>query len=416
MTNPLDRSYRNLLSLPSVGRLLLGMQIARIAQAMMSVTFVLFTLDAYHSAGLAGLVTFCSLFPGLLISPIAGALLDRHGRTRLVLLDYVVALSCLMLIGILALRHRLSPELLLLIAAISSLTNPLSATGLRSLFPLIIPSHLWERVNALDSVGYVIATIIGPPIAASLVAIWGGPVAFITIAIGFGIAAGVLVRAPDPPSQMPWTNPVLIESWQGLVYTWRNVTLRGLGFSISLVNLLNGTFTVIVPLLVLDRFHLPKPEVGLIFGIQGVTGMVSAVIFGRMDSRGRERAMLAVPMIVTGLCTAILLYRSSSATLIFVMAISGLLNGPLDVALFTLRQRRTDPAWTGRAFAVSMSFNYLGMPAGSALAGFLAGYSIEKAVVFAALSSIVAGMVALTCVPAHDETRADYGAKRSITA
>src|SRR5262249_6559856 len=138
--------------------------------------------------------------------------------------------------------------------------------------------------------------------------------------------------------------------------------------------------------------------------------------FGRMDSRSREKAMLAVPMIMTGAASALLLLSSTPAVLLFVMAAVGLLNGPLDVALFTLRQRRTDPAWTGRAFAVSMSFNYLGMPAGSALAGFLAGHSIEKAVVFAALSSIVAGVVSLTCVPAPDRTRADYGAKRSMTA
>ena len=58
------------------------MQIARVAQSMVSVALVLFTLDRYDSAAFAGLVTFASVFPGLLISPIAGALLDRHGRIR----------------------------------------------------------------------------------------------------------------------------------------------------------------------------------------------------------------------------------------------------------------------------------------------------------------------------------------------
>jgi hypothetical protein len=45
-----------------------------------------------------------------------------------------------------------------------------------------------------------------------------------------------------------------------------------------------------------------------------------------------------------------------------VMAIVGLFNGPIDIVLFTLRRGRTDPNWTGRAFAVSMSFNYCGVP------------------------------------------------------
>ena len=63
-----------------------------------------------------------------------------------------------------------------------------------------------------------------------------------------------------------------------------------------------------------------------------------------------------------------------------------------------------------------MSFNYLGMPTGSALAGLLAGYSIEGAVAFGALASVIAGAIALVFVPRHDEKPAHYGANKSMTA
>ena len=102
-----DRSYRALLRIPSVGRLLLGMQIARIAQSMVSITIVLFALEAYKSAPIAGIASFFGIFPGLLVSPIAGALLDRHGRARLVILDYLVALTALVLTGVLAIAGLL---------------------------------------------------------------------------------------------------------------------------------------------------------------------------------------------------------------------------------------------------------------------------------------------------------------------
>ncbi|MGO9206399.1 MAG: MFS transporter, partial [Candidatus Limnocylindrales bacterium] len=74
-----DRSYRALLRVPSLARVVAGMQIARIAQSMVSVAIVLFTLTAYRSPELAGIVTFVSIVPGMIVSPIAGALLDRHG-------------------------------------------------------------------------------------------------------------------------------------------------------------------------------------------------------------------------------------------------------------------------------------------------------------------------------------------------
>src|SRR4029077_7105167 len=107
------------------------MMLARIAQGMVSVALILFTLEQYHSPALTGIVTAASVLPGLLIAPIAGALLDRHGRTRLVALDYAVALICLALIGGLALAGKLPVPLLLLVTLASSPTSILSQTRVR---------------------------------------------------------------------------------------------------------------------------------------------------------------------------------------------------------------------------------------------------------------------------------------------
>ena len=398
----LDRSYRALLDVPSLDRVLLGMIIARTAGAMVGVAIVLFTLITYGSPELAGLATFCSVFPGLLVSPIAGALLDRHGRTRLVVLDYLVALGALLLIGILGLAGALPAWLLLLIAAISSLTAPLSATGLRSLFPIIVPSHLWERVNAIDSNGYVVASVIGPPLAAGMVALWGGPVALILIGCIFGVAALVLARVPDPATDTMSTGNLLLDAWQGLRYTWRNPTLRGLGFSISVLNLVGGTFTIVIPLIVLERLHLGEAAVGLVYAVQGLAGVGSALLFGRIDSRGREVPMLFLPMVVMALAVAVLLASSSILAVGLVMVVTGFVNGPLDIALFTLRQRRTDPAWTGRAFAVSMSFNYLGVPIGSVIAGTVAARSLEAAVAIGVVACLLGALIGAVMVPARE--------------
>ena len=77
-----EPSYRALLAIPRLGRILLSMQISRIATSMLSIALVLFVLAEYDSPALAGLVTFASIFPGLLVAPIAGALLDRSWPSR----------------------------------------------------------------------------------------------------------------------------------------------------------------------------------------------------------------------------------------------------------------------------------------------------------------------------------------------
>jgi len=392
-------SYRALLTLPSVGRLLAGMQIARIAQSMMGIAVVLFTLNSYHSPVLAGVATFFSIFPGIVMSPLAGALLDRYGRSWLVVLDYFVTMTALMLLGVLFLLHLLPVWLLLVIVTFASMTSTLSGPGLRSLFPIIVPSHLWERINAVDSAGFVIATIIGPPIAAVLVSLYGGANTLIVVGLAYGVSAIVLWRTPNPPSHAPTKGNLLTDAWHGLRYTWGNPTLRGLAVSLSTLNLGGGALNIVVPLIVLERLHLSDTVVGFVFAVQGITGMVSAVFVGRMDTRDRERMMLAVPMIATALLPAVLLLNSTLTMLIAVMALLGFLNGPIDIALFTLRQRRTAAAMRGRAFAISMSLNYLGSPIGSAIAGTVAAHSIAAALFFILITSLMSGVLAITMIP-----------------
>ena len=410
MNHPVDPSYRALLRVPTLARVLLSMQIARVAQSMVGVALVLFTLDRFDSPAFAGLVTFASIFPGLLISPVAGALLDRHGRIRLVLLDYVVALAAMIVIGALALLDLLPGPVLLLVAVVSSLTSILSHVGLRSLFPILVPEPLWERVNAVDSNGYVVATILGPPIAALLVALLGGATALLVIGLAFGVAAFVLVGVPDPPAPTASSGRVFLDALNGLVYTWRNRTLRGLGFAITTTNLAHGMTTIVLPLIILERFGLSEIVVGLVFAVSGISGVVSAFVFGRMDTREREWYLLVWPMAALVPTVGILLVAAGQAPLplglglLFLeMFLVGLLIGPMDIALFTVRQRRTDPAWMGRAFAVSMAFNYVGMPIGAALAGLLADGSIEAAIIVLGIGgSILAAAAAAVLVPRAD--------------
>ena len=411
MTAGPTTSYRALLEVPFLGRALGGMQLVRVGQSMVGVALVLFSLTRYGSPSLAGLVTFASLAPGLLISPIGGALLDRHGRTRLILLDLVIAVASLLLISILAVLDELPAGVLVLIAAISSLTGPLGSTGMRTLFPLMVPKHLWERVNAVDSNGYVVASIIGPPLAAVMIGAFGGPAVFVVIAGLLAVAIVVLFPVPEPPSEVETSGHLLRDAWDGLRYTWGNRTLRGIGLSITTLNLGGGVVSIVVPLLILERLHLGEAAVGLVFAVQGVVGVVAGLWAGRIDTRGREVTMFAGPMVGFVPALAILLVPGLGAVVLS-MAIMGVVNGPMDVAMFTLRQRRTHAAWMGRAFAISMAFNFAGFPIGAAIAGGLASFSIEAAIVFGIVACVAGTIAAWTLIPraAPDADALEQGA------
>ena len=378
------------------------MQISRIAQSMVSIVVILFALQRYNSPQLAGAVAFASIAPGMLVSPIAGALLDRHGRVRLIILDYIVATTALLLVAGLSLAGELPAWLLIVITAVASITGPLSSSGLRSLFPLLVPKHLWERVNAVDSNGWVLATVVGAPFGAVFAQLLGFETALALIAAAYFVAAIVMLDAPDPRTDVASTGNLFRDAWQGLVYTWNNRTLRALAISLSTMNLSGGVIEIVVPLLILRRLGMGQEMVGYMFGLSGAFGVVSAFACGRLRTEGRERALILFPSTCFIGTTALLLWPAGLLPIALCMAISGLVNGPLDIAMFTLRQRRTDPAWMGRAFTVSMNLNFSGYPIGAALAGVLVTVSVEAAIVFGVAANIAAAILAYLLIPRSD--------------
>ena len=405
MTEPATTrpSYRALLAVPSLGRVLLAMQIARIAQSMVSIVVILFALQRYNSPQLAGAVAFASIAPGMLVSPIAGALLDRHGRVRLIILDYIVATISLLLVAALSVAGQLPAALLIAITTVASITGPLSSSGLRSLFPLMVPEQLWERVNAVDSNGWVLATVVGAPFGAVFAQILGFEAALAIIAAAYFAAAIVMIGSPDPRTDVVSSGNLLRDAWDGLVYTWHNRTLRALAISLSTMNLAGGVIEIVVPMLVLRRLGLGQEMVGYMFGLMGLFGVVSAFLFGRVRTEGREKPMIVLPAFGFTAATALLLWPAGLLPIALSMALGGLINGSMDIAMFTLRQRCTDPAWMGRAFTVSMNLNFSGYPVGAALAGVLVGFSIEAAIVFGVAANLAGALLAQLLIPRAED-------------
>jgi MFS family permease len=85
------------------------------------------------------------------------------------------------------------------------------------------------------------------------------------------------------------------------------------------------------------------------------------------------------------------------------IAFIGFANGPLTVAMFSLRQRATEPKWYGRAFAVSMNLNFSGFPIGSAIAGQLITHSIMITFLIAAGCAALGGLWPAVLPASHYE-------------
>ena len=388
--------------------------LARTASQMMLLTLVLFVLQRFHSPSLAGITVFLSIAPGVALSPIAGALLDRHGRVRLITLDYLVGTVTLALIAGLDFGGRITPAVLLPIVTVSSLTYSLSNSGARSLLPLIVPKRLWDRVNALDSIAYAVTMGAGPAAAGALTA-WAGPRLALIVTAGVFLVAAVLIVRLREPAVATASRPIVAEAWAGLKYVLiHNRTLRGLVLVLSLMNLGLGVLLVALPVMVLQRLHGDPALVGGLWAVFGLASVPTALLSGRFDSEGRERVVMAVSDVVAGLAIAVLAFVANAWMAAAAMLVLGLATGPFDVSMFSMRQRRTDPAWYGRAFAVSMGLNWAGQPIGSAISGPLIHVGLTAAfVVAAAFMLLAAGLVRWVIPAEHAGTISSESARQS---
>jgi predicted MFS family arabinose efflux permease len=217
------------------------------------------------------------------------------------------------------------------------------------------------------------------------------------------LAALFTVGIPEPHMATSTTGRLLLDARNGLLYVIRNPTLRGLAISMSSLRLGSGIQAIVMPVIVLQHLHEGPVSVGLAWGISAVAGFIAAMIFGRIETAGRERLILACCWGGTAVGMALLLFASNVLVVFAAMAVTGFLNGPADVTMFTLRQRRTDPAWFGRAFAISSSFNFAGYPIGSAIAGAVVERALAPAIFVAIVMCVVAGFFAWRLIPQSDD-------------
>ena len=399
-------TYRSLFAVRGFGALAAATLLGRTAQSMVSVVMVLFILQRFHSPGLAGLSVFLGLAPGLTLSPLAGALLDRHGRARLILLDYAVAATSLALIALLSVMGRLDVTLLLPLVLLGGVTGMLSAAGVRSLVPLMLPPHLWTRGNAADSAGYTVTSIVGPALAGVVVGAVGPEAALTTAAVMFGLGGVSLLRLSEPRNAPRPGERLLTAAWEGLRYVVRHPVLRTIAVSLTAINIGSGVALVAMPVLALQVFHASPSTVGFILALEGASGSVMGLVFGRLRSEGRERAMILGAVAVMAVGTFIVAVSPSMAVLVVGALVVGAAIGPFDVTIFSLRQRTVPVAWFGRAIAVSMSLNFAGMPIGSGLAGLLIAVDLRFALGFAVVATVVGGLAAALLLPRDERIAA----------
>ena len=352
-----------------------------------------------------GLVIALMSIPRAVFILIGGALVDRYSPKRVLMLSKYANAVLLALLTLLVLNLNAAPtvalsdSLSLTIALTPQLALPLIyalALGLglaqafgmpsaTSMMPLSIPAEHLQAANGVLMGIRQVSMLVGPLMAAGLLAIAGNGGDVVSDARGLALAFGFdcfsyLFSAWTLAKVRPLNAPpaadgqsVLRAVGEGLRMVWNDVPMRLCFIYWGIVSLfIGGTMQVAIPVLARDLHG--ASTLGVLMGAHGagtLLGMGVAAKFGARLRFAGFGTMLLLIDAVAGVLVAPLGYVHVAWQACLLMLALGLLGGYMQINVFTWIQRRIPPQMMGRAMSIFM-FIFMGLaPLSAAAAGWI---------------------------------------------
>ncbi len=309
--------------------------------------------DHTGSAWDLGLVGLLQFIPAVALVLVAGHVVDRHDRARIVAV-------CLAIQALAALVLALSPfaamsqrSLLLLLSVVLGTVRAFQMPAQQALVPQLVPQVLLPRAMAFSSAGLQSAIIAGPALG-GLLYVAGAGVVYGTCAALFVVSALVClrIRRAVAPPRVPINRDTLLA---GVRYVRANKVVLG-AISLDLFAVLFGGATALLPIFAKDILHVGPWGLGLLRGAPAVGALAMSVLLARRPIMRRAGAKLFGAIAVYALAT--LLFAVSTSLLLSLAAL--LVTGAADMISIVVRQTlvqlETPDAMRGRVSAVSSVF------------------------------------------------------------
>lgn len=321
---------------------------------------------------------------------LAGSLLDRFDRRRLLAADNLVRGLAFLTVPVAAALGLLTLTHLYLVAACYGLLKMVSLAGFPTLIPAYVDDADTQRANALEGLSFGASQAAGAALAAVLLPLVGAVPLLALDALSYLVYALCLVR-------LPAGRPVAAAAGDGprrsllavARFVWRTRPLRSTTAMFMLFNIGEGALLVFLPVY--------SGQLGT--GVAGYGLLVSAVTVGELagsigagavavDRLGPRivAAQLAAAALLAGL-----LLRPPLVPTLVLLAAFGAMTTPMTAWAQTLRMRLTPEGLQGRVFALLRTAMQATPPLGAALAA---------ATVPRGVAPTVAAIVAVMAVPA----------------
>jgi MFS family permease len=346
------------LARPAYRRLFTAQTISRWGDTFNTVALVVLVFRLTGSGlGVTGAV-IAEIAPVLLLAPLAGAVIDRLPRVRVMIAADLWRLALAAALPLVD-QHLLAVYAVALgLAAGGVFVNPAASSVLPSVVEedelIAANSGLWSAA--------VISQIALAPLAGGLVATVGVAPAFLVNSASFAVSALLLagLRSPGQPA------PTAAGSWLGRVSAGARLVvtdrlLRLLGLVQLLAALSAGATSALLVVLAGRQLRVGPDGFGLLLAAIGVGAALGPLLLARLISNPRRPALVFGPLLLRGLVDLVLASTRGLAIAMGALAVYGVGTSTGMVTYNSLLQAEAPPRHVG---GCSPALICCGRPAG----------------------------------------------------
>lgn len=381
---------------PDFRRLFLAQTISRGGDTVAAIALVVLVYQLTGSGlGVTGVVC-AEIVPVLLLAPVAGPLIDRLPRVKVMI---VADLWRMVLAAVLPLLDQHVVGVYVIAFGLSAgavFFNPAAASAL----PGIVDEDELLAANSVLWSSAVIAQIALAPLAGLAVTAWGAAPAFWVNAATFALSAYILtgLRLPHVPAAMPGSWASRVREGVGLLVGDR--LLRLLAAVQLLASLSAGATSALLVVLAAERLQAGATGFGVLLGAIGVGAAVGPFLLTRLSANPRRPALVFGPFLVRGIVDLVLATTRNLPVAAGALAVYGAGTSTGMVTYNSLLQAHVPAQLRGRVFAGFDLVWQTGRLASLALGGLIADQlGIQAVYALGGLLLLLAGTIGLTGLP-----------------
>lgn len=255
------------------------------------------------SATLFALITLFTTLPGILISPFAGALVDRWDRRIVMIVSDVGAGLSTLAIALLIGLDRLEIWHIYVAMGISSICNGFQQPAYQVATTVLVPKEHHTRASGMMQAGTGAQYIISPVLAGALIGPLGigGIILIDVITFFFALATLAIVRIPNPEATAEGSagkGALLREMAQAWNYLAGRPGLLGVLLVVAIGNFMVGFVAVLAGPMMLS-FTSPA-MLGITMSVAGSGILVGSIVLGIWGGPQRLVPGMIVSMLLGG--------------------------------------------------------------------------------------------------------------------